>query len=220
MIISAPKPLDELKAALAPYTTLAIIGCGGCAAVCQAGGTRQVDTLAESLDGKQVALKFQIDEPCDRRILSRELRRITQKLEGVDAVVVLACGVGVQAIAAEVERPVLTGLNTLFPGTVIHSGEYMEICRSCGECILNETVGICPRTLCPKGITNGPCSEKLDDKCPVDGDSQCVWISMADRAQKLGLAMPDLDFTHPGGQSQYSPRRIRKSKARAKAPQA
>ncbi len=86
MIISAPKPLDELKGALAPYNTLAIIGCGGCAAVCQAGGTRQVDTLAESLDGKQVALKFQIDEPCDRRILSRELRRIAGKLEVVDAV--------------------------------------------------------------------------------------------------------------------------------------
>lgn len=212
MIISAQKPLEEIRAALEPYRALAIIGCGGCAAVCQAGGTKQVEQMAGSLDEKDVAFAFQIDEPCDQRILSRELRRIADRLEKVDALVVLACGAGVQAVAAAVDKPCMAGLDTLFPGTVVHSNDYLEICGACGECILNKTAAICPRTLCPKGITNGPCSEKLDERCSVDADSECVWVSIAKRIEKLGLPETELDFVPVRESTRVAPRRVGKAK--------
>ncbi len=216
MIISAPKPLEEIKAAIEPYDALAIIGCGGCAAVCQAGGTKQVEELAQSLDDKDIVFTFQIDEPCDRRILSRELRRISDRLVGIDAVVVLACGAGVQAVAAAIDKPCLTGLDTKFPGMVVHSEEYVEVCSACGQCILNSTAGICPRTLCPKGITNGPCSEKTDERCCVDSDLECVWVTMTERIDKMGLDGPCPDFEPLGARATSSPRRMGKPSTRAK----
>lgn len=211
MIISTQKPLDEIKAALAEYERVAIIGCGGCAAVCQVGGTRQVEDLVHALDTNEVVFTFQIDEPCDQRILARELRRISNKLDDADVLLILACGAGVQTIASAVAKPCLVGLNTLFPGSVIHSNEYRELCLTCGECILNRTAAICPRTLCPKGIANGPCSEKLDERCSVDADAECVWVSITKRIEALGLDDLELDFAPAAEAGAPSPRRLSKA---------
>lgn len=194
MIISVQKPLEKIKAFVEPFDKLAIIGCGGCAAVCQTGGTRQVEELADALDDKEIVFTFQIDEPCDQRILSRELRRISKKLEDVDAIVVLACGTGVQVIASSISIPCLTGLDTVFPGTVVHSDNYSENCSACGECVLNITASICPRTLCPKGILNGPCSEKTGENCCVDADPECVWVTIGKRMDSLGMEFNDCEL--------------------------
>jgi ferredoxin len=211
MIISKQKPLDEIVAALAPYSRPAIIGCGGCAAVCQAGGTKQVEELAQALDEKEVVFTFQIDEPCDQRILARELRRISNRLVESDVLLILACGAGVQTIASAVDKPCLAGLDTLFPGAVIHSNEYRELCIACGECILNHTAAICPRTLCPKGIANGPCSEKLDEHCSVDTNAQCVWVSITKRIEGLGLSDLELNFCTSSQSSGIFPRSLSKA---------
>ena len=210
MIISTQKPLEEIRGELEPYHRLGLIGCGGCAAVCQAGGTKQVEELAKSLADKDIVFTFQIDEPCDRRILARELRRISGRVESVDAALVLACGGGVEAVAAVVSKPVVAGLDTLFPGTIIHSTDYRETCRACGECILNRTASICPRTLCPKDIANGPCSEKLGEQCSVDADSECVWVSITRRKKSLGLPEEPLDFRFAGESRRLTPRRAGK----------
>ncbi len=196
MIISRQKPLEEIKASVAGYRRLAIIGCGGCAAVCQVGGTKQVEEMERALSDKEISFTFQIDEPCDQRILARELRRVTGRLENVDAVLILACGTGVQALASAINKPCLTGLDTLFPGTVIHSTSYAENCDACGQCLLNFTAAICPRTKCPKGIVNGPCSEKPDEKCSADSESECIWVTITKRRESLGL---------PGALCEYSP---------------
>ncbi|UCD56861.1 MAG: methylenetetrahydrofolate reductase C-terminal domain-containing protein [Candidatus Hydrogenedentota bacterium] len=216
MIISTQKPLEEIKASVAPYHKLAIIGCGGCAAVCQAGGTKQVEELARALGDKEIVFTIQIDEPCDQRILARELRRVSDRLEKVDAVLMLACGTGVQVLASAVDRPCLTGLDTVFPGTVIHSNNYVEVCSACGECILNLTAAICPRTLCPKSIINGPCSEKLNDKCSVDSESDCVWITITDRVESLGVSGTGPEFSPMDWAKRTAPRTIpdRKSSIR------
>jgi hypothetical protein len=161
---------------------------------------------ARALDTKEVVFTFQIDEPCDQRILSRELRRISNRLDDADVLLILACGAGVQTIASAVAKPCLAGLDTLFPGSVIHSNEYRELCVTCGECIINHTAAICPRTLCPKGITNGPCSEKLDERCSVDADAECVWVSITKRIENLGLTDLELDFTPAAQSGTTSPR--------------
>ncbi|MBI5117826.1 methylenetetrahydrofolate reductase C-terminal domain-containing protein [Candidatus Poribacteria bacterium] len=213
MIISRQKPLDEIKASVAGYHKLAIIGCGGCAAVCQSGGTKQVEEIQKTLGDKKVVFTFQIDEPCDQRILARELRRIEKRLQNVDAVLVLACGTGVQTLASSIDKPCLTGLDTLFPGTVIHSTSYAENCDACGECLLNFTAGICPRTNCPKGIANGPCSEKLDEKCPVDPESECVWVTIDKRKESLTLSNDIQEFPPLNWERRTRPRKTEGKKA-------
>jgi ferredoxin len=213
MIISVKKPLEEVRASVAPYQKLAIIGCGGCAAVCQTGGTKQVEEMAGLLEDKKIVFTFLIDEPCDRRISSRELRRVSEKLEKVDAVLVLACGTGVQTLASSIDKPCLAGLNTVFPGTIVHLDNYVETCSACGECILNMTAAICPRSQCPKGIINGPCSEKIDEDCCVDSESECVWVTIAKRREALGLTSTDLEYYPPMDWAGYVlPRRIGKAK--------
>ncbi len=214
MIISVQKPLEEIKTSLAPYHKLAIIGCGGCASVCQTGGTRQVEDLARSLEDREIVFTFQIDEPCDQRILLRELRRVSERLKKVEAVIVLACGAGVQVVASAIDRPCLTGLDTVFPGTVVHSNEYRENCGACGECILNLTAAICPRTRCPKGIINGPCSEKIDDTCSADSESECVWVSIAKHRETLGLPAATPEFPPMNWADHINPRRVGKTIAR------
>ncbi|RJP18254.1 MAG: 5,10-methylenetetrahydrofolate reductase [Candidatus Abyssobacteria bacterium SURF_5] len=192
MIITSQKPLEEIKRAVAPFGRLALIGCGGCASVCQTGGTKQVEELARRLDDKEIVFTFQIEEPCDHRVLTRELARIEDRLAQVDAVLVLACGIGVQLIGASIDKPVLTGLDTIFPGAVIHSGKFLQSCGACAQCLLNSTAAICPRTLCPKGIAEGPCSEKVDERCPVYPEETCVWIRISDKLEKAGT--PSSDF--------------------------
>jgi ferredoxin len=187
MIISIQKPLKEIMDSLTRYRKIAIIGCGGCAAVCQSGGTKQVEQLIPLLEDKEIVFSLQIDEPCDKRVLSREIERVSDRLEEVAAILVLACGTGVQMVAESVDRPCIEGLNTLFAGGVVRLDNYVERCQACGECILNITTGLCPRTLCPKGITNGPCSEKTGVRCSVDEDSECVWERIAGRIEKLGI---------------------------------
>jgi hypothetical protein len=85
-------------------------------------------------------------------------------------------------------------LNTVFAGTVIHSSNYVENCIACGECALNTTMAVCPRARCPKGIVNGPCSEKIDEKCSVNPDMECVWVQISDRRASLGLAENETQF--------------------------
>ena len=206
MIISARKPLEEIRTSIASYKKLGIVGCGGCAAVCQTGGTKQVEELAALLDDKDIVFTFQIDEPCDQRILSRELRRISKKLENVEALLILACGIGVQATASFIDKPCLTGLNTVFAGTVIHSNSYVENCIACGECVLNTTMAVCPRTRCPKGIANGPCSEKIDEKCSVNPDMECVWVHISKRSESLGLPINETQFPPTDWAGQIKPR--------------
>lgn len=208
MIISVQKPLEEIKTALASYHRLAIVGCGGCAAVCQSGGTKQVEELAQNLEDKDIVFTMQIDEPCDQRIVTRETRRVSDRLERVEAILVLACGTGVQVLAHAVQKPCVAGLDTLFPGRVIHGRRYAETCLACGNCVLNETVTICPKTHCPKGILNGPCSEKLDEKCSVDPDAECVWVTIENRRRGLGLSGNCPVFSPHDWAKSVSPRHV------------
>jgi hypothetical protein len=55
-------------------------------------------------------------------------------------------------------------------------GDFYEKCSMCAECVLALTDGICPVTLCPKGLLNGPCGGVNRGKCEVDKEKDCVWV--------------------------------------------
>ena len=115
-----------------------------------------------------------------------ETRKNVGSLDAADAVVVMSCGAGVQTVADAVEKPVFPGLESVFLGNVIRHGVFEERCQMCGDCVLDETAGICPVTTCPKGLLNGPCGGMWDGKCEVLTDRECTHVRIRERLAAQG----------------------------------
>lgn len=58
----------------------------------------------------------------------------------------------------------------------------------CGECVLDQTAGICPVTTCPKGLLNGPCGGMWDGMCEVLTDRECTHVRIRRRLSGQGRA--------------------------------
>ena len=66
-------------------------------------------------------------------------------------------------------------------------GIFHEKCRTCGDCVLGETGGICPITQCAKSLVNGPCGGQKNGKCEVCADNDCAWVAIYNRMNEIGL---------------------------------
>ena len=176
MIITKQKPDEEIKEMIEPYKKLFIVGCGTCSTTCQTGGEEQVADMAKKL-GEKVIGSAMVEEPCDIRIDRKELKDHRAAIKKADAILVMSCGSGVQTVGEYSGKIVLPALETLFIGEIERIGKFYDRCRACGECILDETGGICPITRCAKGILNGPCGGQVDGKCEVGGyKNDCAWV--------------------------------------------
>lgn len=183
MIISQLKPLDELLDTLTGYHRLFLVGCAACATACKSGGEEEVFQLQEWLagQGRTVTGSVVIDEACHIMRAARDLRHHRQAVSDAEALVVLACGSGIQSISSNSEKRVVGALNSLFLGNVRRFGQYEEMCSLCGDCILNETAGICPVTTCAKSLLNGPCGGMEDGHCELDARIDCAWHLIYER---------------------------------------
>jgi len=191
LIVAEQKPLEEIGRMIVPYEKILILGCGTCMTVCGAGGEREVSLLHRALSVAQARggneahsfSEYTVKRQCDFEFLDVLVNRV----EEVDAVLSLGCGVGVQALAERFsDVPVLPGVNTSFLGASKEWGVWDERCAACGECRLAETAGICPITRCAKGILNGPCAGSKNGKCEVNKDIDCAWVLIYKRLEKLG----------------------------------
>lgn len=188
MIISEKKLFAKVLNSLEGYEKIFILGCGECATQCSTGGETEVEDMRLKLEkwGKTVTGTLVPDAPCNVQKVRRDLRISKTEVDEADAVLVLACGAGVQSVAEIMKnKPVIPGLNSLFLGNIQRHGWFDERCSMCGECILDQTFGICPITRCAKGLTNGPCGGSKDGKCEVAGDRDCAWALIYERAKKL-----------------------------------
>jgi methylenetetrahydrofolate reductase (NADPH) len=184
LIIVQQKPLEKIFDMTEEFKRLLIVGCDGCAAIVQAGGEKQAEVLKALLE-MQRKLKgkngskikaISILRQCDRQIAESSLHPL---IGDYDAVVSLACGVGVQTLAdLYPNRIIIPANDTKFMG--MHDtkeGKFYEMCRGCGDCILFETGGICPITRCAKSLLNGPCGGQAKGKCEVGGwKNNCAWV--------------------------------------------
>ena len=186
MILTEKKPIEEIKENLKTSKKVFILGCGTCAALAQTGDEEQVKEMAQLLGDKEIVGTAVAETPCDKRTLKRDLRAISASLNAADTVIVLSCGVGVQTLAELTGKIVMPGLNTKFIGMTEHIGEFYQRCLACGNCILDETGGICPISRCPKGLLNGPCAGHMDEKCEVDREKDCAWVLIYKRMKDLG----------------------------------
>jgi hypothetical protein len=48
------------------------------------------------------------------------------------------------------------------------------------------TGGICPVTMCAKGLYNGPCGGTNKGSCEIDKDQPCAWYKIYERLEKQG----------------------------------
>ena len=74
----------------------------------------------------------------------------------------------------------------MFLGVVKRLGDYTERCGMCGECTLSETMGVCVKTRCAKGLINGPCGGSSGGKCETGQEMDCAWSIVIDRMRAAG----------------------------------
>jgi hypothetical protein len=184
MIITEKKPIDTVLAALQGRKKVAVLGCGRCATTCQTGGEKEVAEMGRLLESKgfKVAHSGVVEAQCDLRLARLGLKKIGDS----QAIVSMACGSGGNALAELTNLPVIPTNDTMFLGVVKRLGEYVERCSMCGDCILEETMGVCVKTRCAKGLLNGPCGGSNKGKCEVDGDRDCAWALVIERMRKAG----------------------------------
>jgi ferredoxin len=179
MIVADRKPFEEIVEKVKDCKKVLVLGCGTCVAVCMAGGEREVGLLASELRMasmlKDAGVKFDeltIQRQCDREFIEPIMAGAKQ----YDCILSLACGAGVQLLAEMVAPQVVKpGLNTRFIGYTVEEGRWAENCLACGDCVLGEYGGICPKTTCSKGLLNGACGGGNEGLCEAADGRPCAW---------------------------------------------
>lgn len=189
MIVAERKPVEKVLEMIAPYKKVLIAGCYGCVTVCLAGGEKEVGILASQIRlarnkaGNPIEV---VEQTVERQCDAEYLAKFQDNVSKVEAVVSLACGIGIQYLAEKSSVPVFPGVNTLFLGANIDVGKWEERCFACGDCVLDKTGGICPIARCSKSLLNGPCGGSQYGKCEVSKDVDCGWQLIYDRLKALG----------------------------------
>lgn len=188
MIITEQKPFSEIIESLKKYQKIFLVGCGECATTCKTGGEAELLKMKMLLEeqGKTVSGMCIPGAPCVASQIKTESAKNIKALKEAEAILVLACGLGVQSVK-ENDRlglVVLPACNTLFGAVMDAQGNFYEKCSLCGECVLDITGGVCPITLCAKGLLNGPCGGMDKGKCEVDKDKDCAWVLIYKELEK------------------------------------
>jgi hypothetical protein len=185
--ITRPKPEEELDGLLEGSGRIFIIGCGTCVTLTRTGGEPEVAAMKEKLSekGKVITGTTVVPVACDN-LTGEMLKELKAPLNQAEALLVMTCAYGVQTVARQLRRFVVPALDTLFVGKETDFGEFNEICRQCGTCIIGETGGICPVTACHKGLVNGPCGGTNNGRCEIDSNKDCAWTLIYNRLNELG----------------------------------
>ena len=200
MIVAERKPMDELIELLSSYKKVLVLGCGACVTVCLTGGEKQAEELAGLLN--LAAKSKNLDLTADFASITRQcdhefLEDLPKNLADYDAVLSIACGVGVGFMNEQYpDTVVIPGLNTTFYGANVTEGVWAEYCHGCGDCVLAWTGGICPIARCSKSLINGSCGGTDNGKCEVDKDMDCAWLLIYKRLESLGR-LDDLRKVRP-----------------------
>jgi len=212
MIVAKRKPFNEIKNLLKGYKKVLNVGCGTCVAVCLAGGEKEVAILNAELD---MARKLE-DNPVEMGAITVErqcdmeyLEILDSMVKEYDALLSMACGAGIQFLAERYPLiPTFPAVDTSGLSVNQAVGWYEERCRSCSQCVLGCTGGICPITLCAKGLLNGPCGGTNKGNCEISNEQPCAWFRIYERLSGQGRLDAIKKINTTRGWKNQSPRNL------------
>ena len=207
MIVSEPKPWEEILSYLDGDNNIFILGCNGCAEASGSGGPLQVEEMKNKLQeaGKKVTGAMVIDFLCEKALVKSRLRPRIQQVEAANSILVMTCGIGVQAVSAALSKVCHPACNTMSLGGSRGEWKGKERCLECGDCLLDYTGGICPLTACTKGLINGPCGGASKGKCELNPEKDCGWELIYDRLKRLNQLDKLWRFIDPKDYSKMMP---------------
>lgn len=188
MLFTKTKPIEEVLEALRNEKNVFLLACDGCAEACGTGGKDGLAQMKDEMEkaGKSIAGTCLVDFLCNKVLVTTRLSREMEQIQQADSIVVLTCGIGVQAVSKVVNKVVHPADDTVSLGGLQGLWPSDERCNACGQCALDYTGGICPITMCAKSLLNGPCGGAKDGKCEVDPEKDCGWQLIYERLEKLG----------------------------------
>jgi len=181
----ALKAEEELTALLEGKDNLFVIACNKCFKEFDSLYEPELDEVVKlcSALGKTVVGTAKADFLCNET----KAKKLPDMLpENAEHVVVISCGLGVQTVAANVEKPVYTATNTINRGGQHGMALTKKACDACAQCYLGITGGICPVVDCSKSLLNGQCGGAKDGKCEVSPDKDCAWEKIQQRLAAQG----------------------------------
>ena len=202
MILSEQKPFEEISGYLEGENSIFILGCNGCAQSSGTGGPLQVEEMKKKLEeaGKKVTGAKVIDFLCEKALVKSGLRARTEEIEAADSMLVMTCGIGVQAVAASVNKVCHPACNTINLGGSRGEWRGSERCQECGQCLLDYTGGICPISACTKSLVSGACGGASNGKCELAPERDCGWeliynrLKAKNQLDKLKIFIAPLDY--------------------------
>jgi len=205
------KPLDGILGFLQKGEKIFVVGCGNCAEKCRSGGEEQAKEMKTRMETKDVHVTGYgatasgaslCKLSAARKLLNEDHKDET---EAADSFLVLACGQGIHAVIDATDGGIVhPGCDTIFGGETISDDYITEYCSLCGECIVEHTGGLCPLTLCAKGLLNGPCGGAKDGKCEVDKERDCGWLVIYNRLKDIGKLELMYNLRKPKDYSKWS----------------
>ena len=121
MIIAEGKPFKEVYGFTQNHNKILLLGCGTCVTGCMTGGEKEVGVLASQIRiaAKEKGDAIEVEEHTIMRQCDCEFfdENTVKKIKEADAVISMACGVGVQYAVEVLENIVIyPALNTKFFG--------------------------------------------------------------------------------------------------------
>ncbi len=199
MLLSRQKPFEQILGYLEGESKVFLLGCNGCAQASGSGGPVQVAAMKEKLTaaGKTITGTDVIDFLCEKALIKSRLSARLDDIEAADSILVMTCGVGVQATAASVNKLCHPACDTINLGGSRGEWPGSERCMECSDCVLETTGGICPLTSCSKGLLNGQCGGARGGKCEFSPEKDCGWELIYYRLKSVGKLDKLRQFTAP-----------------------
>ena len=187
------KSLEDILGQFREGEKVFIVGCGNCAAKCKSGGEAEAEAMQQRLEARGVRVTGWGVPPdggslCKLSATEKLLNVVHKEATATaDSFLVLTCGQGVHTVIDATQGGVAhPGCDTIFGGETVTDDFITEYCSLCGECIVEDTGGLCPLTLCAKGLLNGPCGGASEGKCEISKDRDCGWHLIYERLKALG----------------------------------
>ncbi len=187
MLMTRLRPLDEMLGHLGGPDSLLLLACNGCEESFGNANPERLIYLKGEIEkrGHSVADILTVDFLCEE-LLVRHWLAVAESKGDFNAIVVVSCGIGAQVVSRESLLPAYPACDTVTMGSRVGQAWGKEGCKECGQCILPYTGGICPLTVCSKGLLNGPCGGSQDGRCEVFSETrECGWLKIYERLEAV-----------------------------------